>query len=99
MQISCGEAHTLCLTDEGHIYSFGASSCGQLGLDNLEGKEQQRKRQFDGRSYTFNTRPRMVMNLVSKKVIQIQCGGVHNIAIVESPPYLLAKELYSAYLK
>ena len=39
------------------------------------------------------------MNIVSKKVIQIQCGGVHNIAIVESPPYLLAKELYYAYMK
>ena len=41
----------------------------------------------------------MVMSLVSKKVIQISCGGVHNIAIVESPPYLLAKELHQAYLK
>ena len=39
------------------------------------------------------------MNLVSKKVIQISCGGVHNIAIVESPPYLLAKDLFQAYLR
>lgn len=32
MAISCGEAHTLVLTETGHLYSFGADSCGQLGL-------------------------------------------------------------------
>lgn len=26
--ISCGETHTLCLTDTGHLYSFGGNSCG-----------------------------------------------------------------------
>ena len=29
--ISCGETHTLCLTDGGHLYSFGGNTCGQLG--------------------------------------------------------------------
>lgn len=29
--ISCGETHTLALTDAGHLYSFGANGCGQLG--------------------------------------------------------------------
>lgn len=29
--ISCGETHTLALTDNGHLYSFGANGCGQLG--------------------------------------------------------------------
>ena len=29
--ISCGETHTLCLTDSGHLYSFGGNTCGQLG--------------------------------------------------------------------
>ena len=29
--ISCGETHTLALTDSGHLYSFGAKCCGQLG--------------------------------------------------------------------
>lgn len=29
--ISCGETHTLALTDTGHLYSFGANGCGQLG--------------------------------------------------------------------
>lgn len=29
--ISCGETHTVCLTDSGHLYSFGGNTCGQLG--------------------------------------------------------------------
>lgn len=29
--ISCGETHTLCLTESGHLYSFGGNTCGQLG--------------------------------------------------------------------
>ena len=29
--ISCGETHTLSLTDSGHLYSFGGNTCGQLG--------------------------------------------------------------------
>jgi len=28
ISVSCGEAHTLVLTDEGYAYSFGACSCG-----------------------------------------------------------------------
>jgi alpha-tubulin suppressor-like RCC1 family protein len=36
--ISCGETHTQCLTDSGHLYSFGANGCGQLGqfINDLE---------------------------------------------------------------
>ena len=29
--ISCGETHSLALTDGGHLYTFGANGCGQLG--------------------------------------------------------------------
>lgn len=29
--ISCGEAHSLVLASSGHLYSFGAYGCGQLG--------------------------------------------------------------------
>ncbi len=31
--VSCGEAHTLALDDNGVVYSFGANGCGQLGQD------------------------------------------------------------------
>ncbi len=29
--VSCGETHTLALTESGHLYSFGGNTCGQLG--------------------------------------------------------------------
>lgn len=31
MQIACGNAHTLVLTDGGKLYTWGYNSCGQLG--------------------------------------------------------------------
>lgn len=31
--VSCGEAHTLVLDENGMVYSFGANGCGQLGQD------------------------------------------------------------------
>ncbi|XP_013915243.1 PREDICTED: RCC1 and BTB domain-containing protein 2-like [Thamnophis sirtalis] len=34
LEIACGYAHTLVLTDEGHIYAWGANSYGQLGTGN-----------------------------------------------------------------
>uniref|UniRef100_A0A8K9UUH3 RCC1 and BTB domain containing protein 2 n=2 Tax=Oncorhynchus TaxID=8016 RepID=A0A8K9UUH3_ONCMY len=34
IQVACGYAHTLALTDEGFIYAWGANSYGQLGTGN-----------------------------------------------------------------
>ncbi|XP_030193118.1 RCC1 and BTB domain-containing protein 2 isoform X1 [Gadus morhua] len=34
IQVACGYAHTLALTDEGMVYSWGANSYGQLGTGN-----------------------------------------------------------------
>lgn len=34
LQVACGYAHTLVLTDEGQIYAWGANSYGQLGTGN-----------------------------------------------------------------
>ncbi|CAG0899568.1 unnamed protein product [Darwinula stevensoni] len=31
-QVACGYAHVLALSDEGHLYVWGANECGQLGL-------------------------------------------------------------------
>ena len=32
VQIACGQSHSLCLTSEGQVYSWGANGQGQLGL-------------------------------------------------------------------
>lgn len=34
LQVACGYAHTLALTDEGQVYAWGANSYGQLGTGN-----------------------------------------------------------------
>uniref|UniRef100_A0AAQ5Y1P7 BTB domain-containing protein n=1 Tax=Amphiprion ocellaris TaxID=80972 RepID=A0AAQ5Y1P7_AMPOC len=34
IQVACGYAHTLALTDEGFVYAWGANSYGQLGTGN-----------------------------------------------------------------
>jgi alpha-tubulin suppressor-like RCC1 family protein len=44
--ISCGETHTLALTNTGHLYSFGANGCGQLGQFLCE-YERKRRDSFD----------------------------------------------------
>jgi alpha-tubulin suppressor-like RCC1 family protein len=33
-QVSCGRAHSLCLTDDGQVYSFGKGAEGRLGHPN-----------------------------------------------------------------
>lgn len=35
-EISCGTNFTVCLTDDGMVYSFGYNSFGQLGLGNTD---------------------------------------------------------------
>jgi len=44
--ISCGETHTLALTDTGHLYTFGANGCGQLGQF-LNEYERKRKNGYE----------------------------------------------------
>jgi len=34
--ISCGDYHTILLTDNGNIYGFGSNKYGQLGIDNYD---------------------------------------------------------------
>ena len=44
IDISCGKKHTLALSDQGIIFSWGSNEFGQLGLEVLEGTQQQPKR-------------------------------------------------------
>ena len=30
-EVSCGKAHTVAVLNNGHLYSWGAGACGQLG--------------------------------------------------------------------
>lgn len=41
IDISCGEAHSLVLSDQGHLFGLGANSCGQLGQYYWEHKSEE----------------------------------------------------------
>lgn len=102
--VACGEAHTIALTDTGALYSFGASSCGQLGIPITDLTDNTRRRfrsqrETEQKSIQFQPLPRLINSLLSRKVISIACGGVHNVAVVESMPYTLASDLYYCYKK
>mmetsp|Transcript_6640 Transcript_6640/g.6491 ORF Transcript_6640/g.6491 Transcript_6640/m.6491 type:complete len:569 (+) Transcript_6640:716-2422(+) len=101
--VACGEAHTLVLTDRGVLYSFGASSCGQLGLlqqdltDNTKRRIARSIRDSEQKSVNYQPTPKLISQLLSRKVLSIACGGVHNIVIAEPSPQSLAADLYSSF--
>ena len=54
IQVACGNSHTLALTSEGQVYSWGNNSDGQLGTGIVEGHEVKPakisgKNEFDSR--------------------------------------------------
>ena len=70
--ISCGNGHTAFISADNQLYMFGRGREGQLGrADTLES------------SVTYRTKPQLVEGLKSKKVVEIKCGGDHNLAVVE----------------
>ena len=82
-KISCGEAHSLALTEDGLVYSWGFSSSGQLGLgfceDTFEpGTGMSKCRVFE---------PRLVNSL--PEIRKISAGGTYSMFITEK------KEIYA----
>ena len=63
--IKCGHDHTLLLTLEGNIYSFGSNSYGQLGLNDSNIKET-------------NT-PTLIKDI--PEIRRIECGSKHSMCI------------------
>jgi alpha-tubulin suppressor-like RCC1 family protein len=90
LSVSCGEAHTLVLCEGGIVYSFGGSSCGQLGYpeikENKIGKSLPKSLQSRV-SEVFNLKyekPRLITSLLGKNVTKMACGGVHNLLLCEN---------------
>ena len=97
--VACGEAHTLVLTDKGALYSFGAASFGQLGNPPQDSPERRRlpRQTQDKSTRPCQYTPRLVSSLLSRKVLSIACGGVHNLAVVETNATLSA-DLYKLFV-
>ncbi|CDW87912.1 UNKNOWN [Stylonychia lemnae] len=72
-QISCGDAHSAILTNQGHLYMMGSNIKGQLGIgDNCP----------DLQNRDCAGAPCLVDSLRDYKVDKVVCGWNHTIAIV-----------------
>lgn len=67
VQICCGSGHTVVLTEEGEVYTWGRGDDGRLGHGD------------NGWKYV----PRMVEALRGKNIVQVTCGSYHTAAITD----------------
>uniref|UniRef100_A0A8C7XJN8 RCC1-like domain-containing protein n=1 Tax=Oryzias sinensis TaxID=183150 RepID=A0A8C7XJN8_9TELE len=65
-QVACGSRHTVALTKDGQVYTWGQNSRGQLGL----GKK--------GRSISS---PQCIRSLSGMPLVQVSAGGEHSFAL------------------
>ncbi|XP_044213219.1 probable E3 ubiquitin-protein ligase HERC4 [Thunnus albacares] len=68
IHISCGKDHTVILTKDGVVFTFGSGQYGQLGHN----------------SFSDELRPRLVAELWGAKVIKIACGQHHTLVMTDS---------------
>jgi alpha-tubulin suppressor-like RCC1 family protein len=66
ISLICGRNHTLLLTSEGRVFSWGAGGAGRLGLT------ENRKNQYT---------PLEIQFFRSRPAKKIQCGDFHNVAL------------------
>ena len=70
--ISAGEKHSLLLSTSGEVWAFGSNDCGQLGT----GDKQQ-----DPLDPGRNVNPRIIQSLRGVKIIQVEAGATHSLAL------------------
>ena len=64
-RVSCGDCHTVVVTDDGEVFSFGSGEDGQLGHDNHN---------------SYST-PKIIKVLIGKGVCDVACGLCHTVAL------------------
>ena len=71
--VACGDYHTMCLSEEGHVYAWGGT---------LHKKTGEAKTAADRKGPPKNE-PRLVQSLADKgaKITQIDCGDFHSVAL------------------
>jgi len=70
VSVAAGSHHSLALTQEGHLFSFGDNSYGQLGLGD--------------RKITHRTTPEKIGCLDGVPLTSVHAGGFHSFAISKS---------------
>ncbi|XP_058151609.1 probable E3 ubiquitin-protein ligase HERC6 [Dasypus novemcinctus] len=66
IQVSCGHYHSLALSQDGIVFSWGKNSQGQLGL---------------GKNFSSQASPQRVRSLEGIPVAQVAAGGAHSFAL------------------
>lgn len=73
--VACGDAHTIALTVEGKLYSWGGAGCGQLGHPNINNMSR------DADNCPYQPQPRLIESLKHQVMGGIACGKAHSLAI------------------
>lgn len=75
--VSAGDGHTVSVSRNGMVYSWGASACGQLGLERIESMPR------DSEGYPYQPIPMQIKLLNNVKIKEISCGDAHSIALTQ----------------
>eukprot|EP00462_Mataza_sp_D1_P026528 CAMPEP_0175126488 /NCGR_PEP_ID=MMETSP0087-20121206/3883_1 /TAXON_ID=136419 /ORGANISM="Unknown Unknown, Strain D1" /LENGTH=479 /DNA_ID=CAMNT_0016408409 /DNA_START=166 /DNA_END=1602 /DNA_ORIENTATION=+ len=67
VEVACGGAHTVCLADNGRIWSWGWAKYGQTG--------------HGDRDRSTNKLPRMIQDELARDIIKISAGAKHTVAV------------------
>ncbi|XP_019343662.1 probable E3 ubiquitin-protein ligase HERC6 isoform X5 [Alligator mississippiensis] len=67
-RVSCGKEHSLAVSNEGKVFSWGAGSEGQLGTG-----------EFEEQSFI----PKKIDGLSNHRVLQVTCGHYHSLALTQ----------------
>ena len=87
-QVACGPNHSMALTDDGAVYTWGAGDGGRLGHGDDLTREQPTLIKFFSPEDKRSAQNRHV-------VLQIACGYWHSAAIVLVPPFTEGGYVYT----
>ena len=76
VQIACGDAHTVALTNEGRLYSWGGGGCGQLGHPDTSSMPK------DEDGCPYQPKPKLIVALRQMEVKEVSCGKAHPVAVL-----------------
>ena len=77
IKVSCGEAHSLALTNKGKVYSWGFGSNGQLGLGFCEDSFEP----GEGLKNSMRYKPEIIEALDDEKICHIKCGKTFSMFV------------------
>ncbi|KAF2078186.1 hypothetical protein CYY_000476 [Polysphondylium violaceum] len=73
LMLSCGASHALCLSKQGHVYSWGNNDHGKLG----HGEDPS----FSPAPPKFITSPKKIKSIERITVLSVSCGWAHSMLI------------------